>query len=255
MMKRISSLRRLAPTAPSAPSAPHIEQLKKEQDANININGGLNPTKTESAKFSFERLVASFQKMSFAKPSNKVNEEGALPNNCTCFLKAIDEIILLFDELGAAFGFVAHEIQRKADLLKSYSAQSPRRYVSLENAVSEEVRDGTADRKPPPSGSRTLLRLMWALKFIDCLLKNLHTNHGTLKQAVTVAYNSALAEHHAWPLRTSVKAAINVLPSKEHFVNRIGATKTLVEKLSAILSPMVTAMYKYYEKRKLLDLQ
>lgn len=253
-MKRITSFR----SRPTKSADAQIAQIGKEQENVLEVSNKKDAAKDDARikqKFSFGRMVNSFQSVTFTRPDKVYDKEGALPN-CPCFLSAIDETILLFDELGAAFGFVSREIQIKNNLLKTYSQQLPTRYISLENAVAEEMNDGSAYTKPPPSGARTLLRLMWALKFIDCLLLNLLPEKDvTLKEAVANAYDRALAEHHAWAIRTSVKAAINVLPSKEHFVKRIGATKQLVEKLSAILAPMVSAMYKYYEKRKLLDLQ
>lgn len=247
--------KRDAPKEPTPNAEPPKPPLVKEQDV-LGVPNKKEVPKgaaTKETRFSFERLVTSFQSVTFPRPQK--DTEGALPN-CPCFLSAIDETILLFDELGAAFGFVSRQIQEKNNILKKYAKDLPNRYVSLENAVTEEMNDGSAYSKPPPSGARTLLRLMWALKFIDCLLAHLDPEKGgTLKEAVAIAYGSALAEHHAWPIRTSVRAAINVLPSKEQFVKRIGATQPLVEKLSAILAPMVSTMYKYYEKRKILDLQ
>jgi len=252
MMRRLTSIR----SRPPPSTDPQLTQIVNEQNFH-DVPNGSNSVNEKSVKeeFSFERMVTSFQSVTFPRAVKDNDSGGALPNS-SCFLTAIDETILLFDELGAAFGFVSREIETKNNLLKLYLRNSPKRYVSLENAVTEEIKDGSAFVNPPPSGARTLLRLMWALKFIDCLLVNLKPEKGgTLKTAVASAYDEALAEHHAWPIRTSVRAALNVLPSKEHFVKRIGATKALVDKLSSILEPMVASMYKYYEKREILDLQ
>lgn len=119
-----------------------------------------------------------------------------------------------------------------------------------------------------PSCSRTLLRLMWALKFSNYLLEGLGKTSDpesgladgdrTLKWAVGRAYDSALAEHHSWAVRRSVKTACTLLPTTEAFMNRVGVdlkrSEGYISRLSVYMSPLVERMYKYYEEKDLLQL-
>ncbi|KAI0565801.1 Glycolipid transfer protein [Gracilaria domingensis] len=103
---------------------------------------------------------------------------------------------------------------------------------------------------------------MWALKFTDRLLEalakafdenlSLSSNQRTLRHAVATAYDAALAQHHSWTIRKSVKGACLLLPSKEAFMNRIGLKKedqaVYLKRLGSSMSPVVNRMYDYYDK-------
>lgn len=129
-----------------------------------------------------------------------------------------------------------------------------------------------------PSCARTLLRLMWALKFAAVLLCRLseafekedelrHDTHNaitsdtSLRWAVLSAYDAALAEHHSWTLRRSVKAACYVLPTKEVFIARVCDTSDVmegrrcIERLAPVMQGIVDRMYAFYKEHDLLRLK
>lgn len=109
---------------------------------------------------------------------------------------------------------------------------------------------------------------MWALKFADTLLhalgaafdpnSKMRDYDRTLRFAVGKAYDDALAQHHSWTVRRSVKGACLLLPSKEAFMDRVGVDLSrrdeFIKRLSHSMSPLVTRMYAYYEKHDLLGL-
>jgi len=224
---------------------------------------GAEPSNSVASAFDFEKMVAAFEAVTFPSSADACRTSGGLPLT-QAFLCAMDEVILLFDDLGSAFAFVRRDISTKTEILRQYSAANPSRFVDLETAVNAEVTAGTADSKPPPSAARTLLRLMWALKFIDVLLghlreaikpdSNLPVYERTLRAAVDVAYETALAEHHTWPLRKTVRAALTLLPTMETFINNIGATPQHLSRLENSMTPIVHNMYRFYEKNNLLEL-
>lgn len=213
--------------------------------------------------FNFGRMVSAFEAVTFPTSADVCRESGGLPDTQS-FLSAMDEVILLFDHLGSAFTFVRRDISSKTQILLQYADASPSLYRDLECAVNAEIEAGTADLKPPPSGARTLLRLMWALKFIDVLLGHLReamkpnskipVEERTLRAAVSVAYERALAEHHSWALRKTVRTALALLPTMETFVSKIGATPKYLTRLESSMTPIVEHMYRFYEKKRLLEL-
>lgn len=234
-----------------------------ETDENSPSNG-LNMTDMcDNRVFDFARMVSAFEAVTFPLDASILRQRGGLPHT-SCFLDAMSEVILLFDHLGSAFAFVRRDIHAKTSILRTYAADRPPRFVDLESAVHAEVAEGVANAKPPPSAARTLLRLMWALKFIDTLLGHLRdatrtdsrmpSAQRTLRAAVSVAYEKALAEHHSWALRKTVRAALSLLPSQETFIEKVGARPAYLERLERSMTPIVNAMYKFYEKEQLLNL-
>lgn len=215
-------------------------------------------------KFDFDRMVLAFERVTF--PSSTV--DGALPHTHE-FLDAMSEVLLLFDHLGSAFAFVRRDISLKTGILRRYAEDSPENFVHLGTAVQAEMDAGVVDLKPPPSAARTLLRLMWALKFIDCLLSYLGAAFDprsampeaerTLRAAVSSAYEEALAEHHSWTIRRTVRAALVFLPTKEVFMGRVcpneNNRQASLKRLATSMTPMTQTMYRFYETHDLLNLQ
>lgn len=220
-------------------------------------------TMSAESEFDFERMVASFEAVTFPSKPKTLRTRGGLPHT-DGFLEAMREVILLFDHLGSAFAFVRRDIQSKTSILRTYAKERPSRFGDLQSAVNSEVAEGVAAAKPPPSAARTLLRLMWALKFIDVLLSHLKNAMAsdsdmppaqrTLRAAVSTAYEQALAEHHSWALRRTVRAALALLPTMETFVAKVGVTPAHLQRLETSMTPIVRAMYRFYSKHDLLNL-
>lgn len=217
-------------------------------------------------KFEFSRMVQYFEKVTFPIPQEVRLEKGGLPHTWV-FLNAMSQVCLLFDQLGAAFGFVKRDIEMRTKTIGRYADEDPPGFHDLEHAVNREISNGQAFRKNQdknPSTARTLLRLIWALKFIDVLLEHLKKamdpdsdlpqNQRTFKAAVSIAYNEALAEHHNWAMRQTVGAAFNLLPSMHDFVHKIGAKPEYLERLGKSMTPMVASMYKFYGQNNILKL-
>lgn len=212
-------------------------------------------------QFDFGRLVSAFEAVTFPPGA-----PPTLPHTAS-FLAAMDEVLLLFDHLGAAFAFVRRDIATKTSLLRAYTAASPDRFVSLSPPILAEKAAGSPLPGGPGAG-RTLLRLMWALKFIDCLLAYLHEvkrpgtklagEAATLRAGVAHAYAEALAEHHSWALRKTVKAALALLPSADVFLDKVCPEERLREpylsRLARSMTPLRETMYAFYAQHDLLGL-
>lgn len=215
--------------------------------------------------FSFERMTESFERIQ----RDYELEPRPLPSTDR-FITSMREVLLLFEFLGSAFVFVKRDIDNKINVISEHRTRDPSNFGHLHDAVNYELRTNTARIEPgdSPSCSRTLLRLMWALKFADLLLDGLRkafdpasdisSNERTLKWAVAYAYDAALAEHHSWTIRRTVKSACLLLPTKEYFINRLGLNDSLREehlgRLALSMSPLVKRMYAFYETNQILDL-
>jgi len=227
--------------------------------------------------FSFERMLERFEAIRFrdGKSAGEAND-AALPL-AEPYLDAMDEVTLLFDHLGTGFGFVRADVESKTAIMREHVAKltsgdgaakdTPAAVnTALEELVEREMAAGTTRQNKPPAGpsaARTLLRLMWATKFLAVLMEELAAAYApgskaTLKSCVSNAYAAALAEHHGRAIRMGVAVAVNLLPHKDAFVASLGvAVERRDEYLARVqrsFGPLVKRMYAYYERNDLLTL-
>lgn len=219
--------------------------------------------------FDFEQMTRAFERVQddFAADARP----GRPLPTTERFLAAMGEVNKLFETLGSAFSFVKRDIEKKLATIARHLAADPEHYADLNDALEYETAHGLLEERNDeglPSCARTLLRLMWALKFSDSLLEGLgqafDPNSGlsyynrSLKWAVARAYDAALAEHHSWTIRRTVKGACVLLPSKEMFMEKVGIDhnrrEEYIQRLSVSMSPLVTRMYAHYDKHDLLAL-
>uniref|UniRef100_A0A7S1XFN3 Glycolipid transfer protein domain-containing protein n=1 Tax=Compsopogon caeruleus TaxID=31354 RepID=A0A7S1XFN3_9RHOD len=210
------------------------------------------------AEFNFETMLEAFERVKF-----KYDGLASLPDTEGFFL-AMNQVALLFDHLGGGFVFVRRDILEKTSILKTHFLANPEENASLQDVVERELRSETADVKSdPPSAARTLLRMMWAAKFIYLLMRELEKsyqpgNTSTLRDAVELAYDEALSEHHSWIVRKAVGAAMLLLPSKEVFLAKLGVQiskrEEYMTRVERSLKPLVDRTYEFYTDRKILDL-
>mmetsp|Transcript_3430 Transcript_3430/g.7417 ORF Transcript_3430/g.7417 Transcript_3430/m.7417 type:complete len:238 (-) Transcript_3430:2332-3045(-) len=223
-------------------------------------------------KFSFERMLQCFEAIRFARSTAASEHDNHTPGLPLAepFLDAMDEVTLLFDHLGTGFGFVRADVESKTAIMRghivNHDGPESDSATPLEDLVQGEISARTiVHNKPPlgPSAGRTLLRLMWATKFLSVLMEELAKAYTpgsklTLKACVSKAYNEALAEHHARAIRLGVSVAVNLLPNKDSFVANLGvAVERRDEYLARVqrsFGPLVARMYSYYERENLLTL-
>ncbi|KAA8493315.1 Ceramide-1-phosphate transfer protein [Porphyridium purpureum] len=211
------------------------------------------------AKFDFERMLVAFEEIKFSRAP----DAGAALPDTALFVLAMKEVALLFDHLGTGFGFVRADVETKTAVIYEYYAQDTTKNAFLSDMVEAEMDAGTIRKKPPPSTGRTLLRLMWATKFLYLLMVELSEAYKpdskkTLKSAVSTAYDAALAPNHGWVVRKAVGVAVNLLPTKDVFLQNLGVDASrrdeYLKRVQVAFEPLVRKMYAYYEKHQLLDL-
>merc|ERR1711976_321694 len=71
-----------------------------------------------------------------------------------------------------------------------------------------------------PSGSRTLLRLQWALEFILQFMQrvSLSEDEAKLSHIASEVYYETLANHHTWLLRKMAALVMYTLSSRKHLI-------------------------------------
>lgn len=220
--------------------------------------------------FNFDRMTSCFEKIQEDYTSTRSAIPRPLPNT-ERFLTAMDEVTKLFETLGTAFTFVKRDIDKKLSVISRHAIADPPHFADLNTAVAHEIVQRTLSTRAEdglPSCARTLLRLMWALKFADVLLDGLRqafdpksglsSYNRTLRWAATRAYDATFAERHTWTMRRSVMGACVLLPTKEAFMDRLGVDaekrKEFMKRLSLSMSPLVERMYAFYDKNDLLNL-
>mmetsp|Transcript_6292 Transcript_6292/g.18995 ORF Transcript_6292/g.18995 Transcript_6292/m.18995 type:complete len:211 (-) Transcript_6292:1402-2034(-) len=207
--------------------------------------------------FSFESLLLAFEQVKF-----RSDAASALPE-AEGFIAAMAQVGQLFDHLGTGFGFVRKDIESKVAVVKEVFQRDPERNADLQTVVEEEVQAGKAQSRNPPSVARTVLRLMWAEKFLYILMNKIGDavqpgSHMTLRSCVGTAYDNALKEHHGWVVQKAAHAAMLLLPDIDSFLNKLNVDRSkrgeYLERIDRSLGPLVSKMYAYYDKHSLHNL-
>jgi Glycolipid transfer protein (GLTP) len=213
--------------------------------------------------FEFDNLVCAFEAVSFDYRSGP--DGPALPKT-KGFMTAMSEVSLFFEVLGTGFTFVRRDISSKVAVIEAHRPF----HDDLTDAVLADVKDGVAGPSAPegaedPTVTRTLLRLMWATRFIEVLMRELARTYTpapgdaevTLYDAVSTAYSEALADKHPWGLRRAVAAALYLLPTKDVFVQKLHIDSSRFEeylkRLNGSLGPLIKRTYSFYDLHKLHD--
>ncbi|GMH35888.1 hypothetical protein BSKO_03756 [Bryopsis sp. KO-2023] len=155
------------------------------------------------------------------------------------FIVVCEEVLPVFDHLGAVFSFAKLEFAAKNASLEKVAPQ----LATLEEMVAADKMKGVVTQKG--SCARNLHRLLSAIIFIQTLIRELaRSPDSTLKDAAAAAYNMALAPIHTRIVRGIVGAGLLTLPTKQTFLARIGETQESAENVAKELIPLVDTLVK-----------
>lgn len=74
------------------------------------------------------------------------------------------------------------------------------------------------------STTRTVLRNLWLMDFLETLMYELAKDrNASLSHCARAAYDKGLGPNHPWVIRQTAKVAMLAVPSREKFLNNIGA--------------------------------
>jgi Glycolipid transfer protein (GLTP) len=117
------------------------------------------------------------------------------------------------------------------------------------------------------SASRSILRLLWFMDFLEVLIGHLLNPtpaYPQLKHMATDAYEKALAPHHPWVVRQTIAAAMYFCPSEEAFWKRIVAETDPHRELDEVkkalgaflieMAPVRVKLWAFFKDNKLEDL-
>lgn len=131
----------------------------------------------------------------------------------------------MFGIMGSVFSFVNSDVVEKIGILREYrKSEEAADYESFEKMIRYEVANDTTNNKKKASGSRTLLRLHRALEFTSRLMHDIRVaeEHDKMSHITKVAYDETLAKHHPWLIRKGVHVAVYTLPTRKHFIEKLG---------------------------------
>jgi Glycolipid transfer protein (GLTP) len=158
--------------------------------------------------------------------------------------------------MGSVFGFVGADIKEKLEILhKHHQSPTERSYETVkgmmeyETALPERLEPTrTTNSHELPSGSRTLLRLHRALKFIMIFMEGLirAEDGDPVSHIAQEAYRDSLARYHGWLIRNGAKVAMYVLPTKLVLMERISKHSYL--EVTGIAQGMVSSMRPVYDR-------
>ena len=121
--------------------------------------------------------------------------------------------------MGTIFSFVVSDVVSKIGILRHHmDSDVGTNYTTVRQMIDYEIASSlTRARTKPPSGSRTLLRLHRALKFLRRLFADLAAMSPDEKTSGVVwkAYDETLACYHTWFIRKAVGLAVYAVPSRQ----------------------------------------
>uniref|UniRef100_A0A915DR79 Calponin-homology (CH) domain-containing protein n=1 Tax=Ditylenchus dipsaci TaxID=166011 RepID=A0A915DR79_9BILA len=160
-------------------------------------------------------------------------EEGLVGTrdvNLTKYLHAFEELSRLFSMLGVVFSFVESDVTEKRKILQNLLLQNPENYSTIENMLLYECFDSnetgqnqSKKAEPIDNGSRTLLRLHRANKFLSQFVTSLREDSSdkSASELFRSAYQETLADHHTWLIRKSVSLVSHTIPNKNQLLSII----------------------------------
>lgn len=147
--------------------------------------------------------------------------------------------------MGPIFTKASSEIKSKIDILESLRKEENRnQFETFATMLEFEKSTGLLNKKEYVSGSRSLLRLHWALgkshvpidlqshfSFV-CIVSadfvreflygvsQLELHEKTIAACQT-AYNNTLAKHHPWLVRKAAALSMYAMPTREQLLNKV----------------------------------
>lgn len=116
------------------------------------------------------------------------------------------------------------------------------------------------------SASRSILRLLWFMDFLQVLLTHLcgESPFKTLKEMAQDAYDKALAPHHPFLVRKTIGAAMYFCPTEAAFWKRIveetspprdeAALKVALRQFLVVMAPVRDQLWGFFRELKLENL-
>ena len=156
----------------------------------------------------------------------------------------------MFPILGKLFRYAEKDARDKLSILHQHRESTDgQHYLTVESMVDFETTNGLATNTgKPPSGSRTLLRLHRALRFITAFLRGVRylKLDEKLSGVATETYDSTLADFHVWPVQQITRGAFYTLPTKHQLAIKMGHVKT--EEYDKIVDKFCDNTQRVYDK-------
>ncbi|XP_061665220.1 ceramide-1-phosphate transfer protein [Syngnathoides biaculeatus] len=211
---------------------------------------------SDDPKFCFEEVLSTF------KVCLTEDKEVILEN----YVSSWRGLIKFLNSLGSVFGFISKDATNKIQILMNLiKGDTHSHYMTAQSMVRYELDNGLVDIEKrgshPESGTRTLLRLHRALRWLELFLERLRTSTEDCKTSAMCAeaYNESLAHYHPWVVRKAAGLAFIVLPGRPAFfeVMNVGPPEQVVAILGEAM-PLISEVYQItedlYAKNNLLDL-
>ena len=175
----------------------------------------------------------------------------------------------IFDGMGKVFSFVTSDVHEKIGILQHHLASDVgAHYTTVERMIEYEVANGITTSgisRGQPSGSRTLLRLHRALKFLILLFSEIAKWPASSTEKFSAltwhAYDATLAQHHPWIVRGLVQCALYTsAPSRSSLFRRMdpaGSQEQINDQLNAAvlaMQPVYDCVQASYKNKDLLQL-
>ncbi|XP_019746749.1 ceramide-1-phosphate transfer protein [Hippocampus comes] len=211
---------------------------------------------SDDPKFCFEEVLSTF-KVCLSEDKAVILEN---------YVSGWRGLIKFLNSLGSVFSFISKDAINKIQILVNLLKEDTHsHYMTVQSMVRYELDNSLVDidkrGSHPESGTRTLLRLHRALRWLELFLERLRISSEDSKTSVMCAdaYNESLAHYHPWVVRKAAGLAFCVLPGRPAFfeVMNVGPPEKVVAVLGEAV-PLISEVYQIteelYAKNNLLNL-
>lgn len=168
------------------------------------------------------------------------------------YLVAYNELCRFFRLTGSLFGFVAKDLEHKISAIeKKQRSDEGQHYTTAAKMMQYELNNPSTvhkgSNKLSHSGTRTLLRLQWALEFIIEFMSRVCkcSDHDKTSKIASEVYGQTLSKHHPWITRKMAAIAVYLLPSRKDLISVM--CKQDYETVLELLDKVVLAGREVYE--------
>ncbi|GMF27589.1 unnamed protein product [Phytophthora lilii] len=240
----------------SAPSSPHTSQ---EDDLEVSV---IEPNHDDET-FTLDKLVAALDEGA----KTRAPDGGLTLVSFMATCKVICGFLGVFGRAtsfaGSTVGAYFTSIEHNLEAWPVPTSSNTWKEQSVKAVIEHEVDLGVADvgGKKKPSCSRSLLRLLWFVQFVEACVRLtlLESAEENCYNGASKAYEETLGKRHPWLVRKGVNTALGSIPTRSHILGElhvgVGDALDPLRKSHAELVRVIAELKAVFEEHGLTDLK
>ncbi|XP_071791556.1 uncharacterized protein [Asterias amurensis] len=175
----------------------------------VKSQGSRVPQKQQPIKTLFTSLHSTFDGL-------KLGKNKQIPT--LAFVQTSSDLKPLLERIGSTVSMIENDLKGNAEKVQAIYKKSPQHSKTLQDMLLYDIKMGRA--KEDSSSVVALLWIKRAYQFIERFLRYVADGQQPVPAAQT-AYDEMLSKYHSWFVRSAFKIAMNLLPSRTEFMEKM----------------------------------